>query len=330
MISNCYIYNDLSAGSSTAMRKAFGGFYGVLISKLARIRSTLNAMDSNTRIDSKYSKKYKEHIALKLSNLSSCCKVALATIGLYIVSRYKFERGYESNFPNSELAKGDISLRAEMVTLIQKIKLLIAEYVDTVEEEILSSNSVRLQDDETSGHPNPSSILTAGLLNVNSEELNDRPSISPPDSKTEEGNVPIPDKYRHIRYRHVHEKMGDIMLAFYKSHPMRTFGAMMVQCSVQICSSLQETVIFIDSTARYGNDGGISGAINGTRMMEPGNDISVENSNVAQADVEQGVQLASLGETRAVDSDRNTKEPLSGVVVSSEPSVLIPNSSVNC
>ena len=225
----------------------------------------MTVLDSNIRIDGENNRRFKEHIASKLTELATADRDALLLVGRFIRSR--FEEASEVDY---SAAKGAVSVKAELVSQIDLIRKLIREFVDAMQDEIESSNHVRITDDGVS----------------DSTVLGDRTTDAPvalPDVE-----VPVPDEtgavglglglpfgacgsgdfgiglgarpearrtkflsFKNVPLAYMGSKVGDTMKSWYKLHPLRLFGALLVQCSMQIASLLRDTVTFINSLAQF-------------------------------------------------------------------------------
>ena len=168
------------------LAREFGGYYGVVNSRVQRIRSTITVLDSNIRIDGENNRRFKIHIAAKLTTLSECARESLVTVGEFISSRYDTEPAWLAQTGtagvsgrDTDQAKGHTALRVKMQRLMGELRTAIREFVDEMDAEARSSDHVRIVDDL------PDSTLLGdnsldGPVVVDRQEAADKPFKSIP------------------------------------------------------------------------------------------------------------------------------------------------------
>jgi hypothetical protein len=229
-------------GTGFALAKHWGPFYAVLAMRISRVRSTLTAMDSNTRLDSDRPDKYiKASIAEKMTILSDKVSKSLELVAAFI----------ESPFVTSSGWKGSLNLKQSLVQDLAALKKDIEVFSFRVVEEVKVSNSVRDRtwaDDEDHSHPTPpSSTPTPTPSSADT-------SIADTGNKRSDGDRDraVAEQHRHKTYkettlRHVRWKMGSTLDYYHTLYPLRTFCNLVVQCSIQVCSIIHESIDFIES-----------------------------------------------------------------------------------
>lgn len=217
-------------GTGFSLAKHWGPFYAVLALRLSRLRSTLTAMDSNTRLDSDRPDKYiKANIAEKMNILSDKVAKSLDLVASFIESPFITKRGW----------KGSLELKQAFLTDLSALKKDIEVFSFRVVDEVRVSNSVRdrtwAEDDD---NPLPTTLSNATEDTVQeTSNLGVVKSSSPSKHKT----------YKETTLRHVRWKMGSTLDYYHTLYPLRTFCNIVVQCSIQVCSIIHESIDFIES-----------------------------------------------------------------------------------
>jgi hypothetical protein len=263
--------------SSRRMARHFGGYYGVVNSRIQRMRSTMTVLDSNIRIDGANNRRFKEHIGVKLLELSAACQESLCIVARFISSRFEELSVSAAGAGMEAPAKGAIGLKVDMIAQIDLIRRLIREFVDIMHVEIESSNHVRITDDGVADSTVLGDRSSDSPVAFPSVELPTRDTCPPPDqadcgiglglgfgigrggdfgigigARAESANSRKQImSFKNVPLSYMGAKVGDTMKSWYKLHPMRVFGALLVQCAMQIASLLRDSVTFMDSLAAF-------------------------------------------------------------------------------
>lgn len=224
-------------GTGFFLAKHWGPFYAVLASRISRVKSTLSAMDTNTRLDSDRPDKFiKASIAEKMLILCESVNISLSLIASLIESPFTEDSSCGGWKGSSMLSK------EKLVVTLLALKTDIETFSFRVVDEVRQSNSVRDRSwaDDVERQPSPLCSLAPEQPAVNDDKTD---SQLPPPVTTE-----VKSKtYKETTLRHVRWKMGSTLDYYHTLYPLRTFCNLVVQCSIQTCSLIHESLDFIES-----------------------------------------------------------------------------------